>query len=44
MVVTGGSRGIGAATARLGAANGYAICVNYRHNAAAARAVVESSG
>src|SRR5690554_1375759 len=42
MVVTGSSRGIGAATARLGAANGYAICVNYRHNAAAARAVVES--
>ena len=41
MVVTGGSRGIGAATARLGAANGYAVCVNYRHNETAALAVVE---
>ena len=41
MVVTGGSRGIGAATARLGAAKGYAVCVNYRHNETAALAVVE---
>ena len=29
-IVTGGSRGIGAATARLAAARGYAVCVNYR--------------
>lgn len=42
MLITGGSRGIGAATARLGAQHGYAVCVNYRQNAAAAHAVVES--
>jgi NAD(P)-dependent dehydrogenase (short-subunit alcohol dehydrogenase family) len=42
LLVTGGSRGIGAATARLGAQRGYAVCVNYRQNAAAAQAVVES--
>ena len=29
-LVTGGSRGIGAATCRLLAANGYAVAVNYR--------------
>ena len=29
MIVTGGSRGIGAATARLAAEKGYAVCVNY---------------
>lgn len=40
MVVTGGSRGIGAATARLAAARGYAVCVNYLKNQAAADAVV----
>lgn len=39
-IVTGGSRGIGAATARMAAARGYAICVNYRDNAGAAEAVV----
>lgn len=39
LIVTGGGRGIGAATARLGAARGYAVCVNYRVNAAAAEAV-----
>ena len=40
VIVTGGSRGIGAATAKLAAAEGYAVCVNYRANAAAADAVV----
>jgi NAD(P)-dependent dehydrogenase (short-subunit alcohol dehydrogenase family) len=40
VIVTGGSRGIGAATARLAAARGYAVCVNYRSNAAAAESVV----
>jgi len=30
LVVTGGSRGIGAATAKLAAVRGYAVCVNYR--------------
>ncbi|MGD9903077.1 MAG: SDR family oxidoreductase [Vicinamibacterales bacterium] len=39
-LVTGGSRGIGAATARLLGARGYAVCVNYRVDAAAAAAVV----
>ena len=42
MIVTGGSRGIGAATARLGAERGYAVCVNYRANRAAADGVVAS--
>ncbi|PMR68508.1 SDR family oxidoreductase [Halomonas heilongjiangensis] len=41
LVITGGSRGIGAATARLGAASGYTVCINYRQNEAAALAVVE---
>ena len=40
MIVTGGSRGIGAATARLGAKAGYAVVVNYASNADAAEAVV----
>jgi len=39
-IVTGASRGIGAATARLAAERGYAVCVNYRANRAAAEAVV----
>jgi NAD(P)-dependent dehydrogenase (short-subunit alcohol dehydrogenase family) len=42
MVVTGGSRGIGAATAKLAAKRGYAVCVNYRENRTAADSVVES--
>jgi NAD(P)-dependent dehydrogenase (short-subunit alcohol dehydrogenase family) len=42
IVVTGGSRGIGAATAKLAASRGYAVCVNYRANAAAAQAVVDA--
>ena len=40
LVVTGGGRGIGAATARLGARNGYAVCVNYLRDAQAAAKVV----
>lgn len=40
LVVTGGSRGIGAATARLGAARGYAVCLSYLRDAAAAQGVV----
>jgi len=40
MVITGGARGIGAATARLAAARGYGVCVNYRNDAAAAETVV----
>lgn len=40
MIVTGGSRGIGAATARLAGERGYAVCVNYLRDAEAAAAVV----
>ena len=32
VIVTGGSRGIGAATAKLLGAKGYAVCVNYLAN------------
>jgi NAD(P)-dependent dehydrogenase (short-subunit alcohol dehydrogenase family) len=39
-IVTGGSRGIGAATARLAAARGYAVAISYVANEPAARAVV----
>ena len=42
MVVTGGGRGIGAATARLAAERGYAVCVNFKTNRAAAQAVVDA--
>jgi NAD(P)-dependent dehydrogenase (short-subunit alcohol dehydrogenase family) len=40
LVVTGGSRGIGAATALLAAERGYAVVVNYAGNVEAAEAVV----
>ncbi len=40
MVVTGGSRGIGAATARLATRRGYAVCLSYASNRGAADAVV----
>jgi NAD(P)-dependent dehydrogenase (short-subunit alcohol dehydrogenase family) len=40
MIVTGGSRGIGAATARLAARRGYDLCVNYLGNVEGAEAVV----
>jgi NAD(P)-dependent dehydrogenase (short-subunit alcohol dehydrogenase family) len=39
LLITGASRGIGAATARLAARRGYAVCVNYRENREAAEAV-----
>jgi NAD(P)-dependent dehydrogenase (short-subunit alcohol dehydrogenase family) len=39
MLVTGGARGIGAATCRLAAEQGYAVCVNYRENRGAAERV-----
>jgi len=41
LLVTGGSRGIGAAVARLGAARGYDVAVNYARDAAAAEGVVK---
>lgn len=40
MLVTGGSRGIGAAVARLAAAEGYAVCISYLSSQTAAEAVV----
>ena len=40
LVITGGGRGIGAATARLAASRGYSVCVNYQRNQDAAQAVV----
>jgi len=42
--VTGGSRGIGAETARLAAGRGYAVAVNYRENRAAAESLVKGLG
>lgn len=41
-IVTGGSRGIGAATALLAAEKGYAVCVNYVHDKASAESVVHA--
>jgi len=41
VIITGASRGIGAATAMLTAQAGYAVCVNYLNNATAAKEVVE---
>ncbi|MDX1299638.1 MAG: SDR family oxidoreductase [Pseudomonas sp.] len=40
MLITGASRGIGAATARLAAAQGYALCLNYHRQQTAAEALV----
>ncbi|HZN76843.1 MAG TPA: SDR family oxidoreductase [Micromonosporaceae bacterium] len=40
VVITGGSRGIGAATARLAARRGWDVCVGYRQDEAAATGVV----
>ena len=39
MLITGASRGIGAATARLAAARGYALCLNYRQQREVAEAL-----
>lgn len=40
IIITGGGRGIGAATARLAARKGYAVCVNYLRDRTAAESVV----
>ena len=42
VLITGGSRGIGAACALLAAARGYAVAISYRDNRAAADAVTRS--
>lgn len=39
VIITGSSRGIGAATAKLFAENGYAVCINYISNSAASEIV-----
>jgi NAD(P)-dependent dehydrogenase (short-subunit alcohol dehydrogenase family) len=41
LIVTGGSRGIGASIARLAAEHGWDVCLSYRSNAHAAAEVVE---
>lgn len=41
MLITGASRGIGAATARLAARQGYALCLNYHQNEGAASQVLQ---
>jgi NAD(P)-dependent dehydrogenase (short-subunit alcohol dehydrogenase family) len=40
IIVTGGGRGIGAATAKLAAARGYAVCVNFLRDSESAESVV----
>lgn len=42
LLVTGGSRGIGAATCRLAGERGYAVAVNYRNDKTAADRVVDA--
>ena len=40
VIITGGSRGIGAQTARLFASHGYAVCINYKSQAEPANLLV----
>ena len=42
LIVTGGGRGIGRATAQLAASRGYSVCVNYLRDQQAAEAVVSA--
>ncbi len=48
LIVTGGGRGIGAATAQLAAARGYRVCINYHRDSRAAEntrdAIVSAGG
>ena len=44
MIITGGSRGIGAATARLAAQQGYAVCLSYVHDRASAEKLAAELG
>jgi NAD(P)-dependent dehydrogenase (short-subunit alcohol dehydrogenase family) len=44
MIVTGGGRGIGAATCRLAAKQGYKVCVNYARDRASAEAMAKEIG
>jgi len=44
MIITGGGRGIGAATARLAAEQGYAVCFSYLRDAEAAQKLAREIG
>jgi NAD(P)-dependent dehydrogenase (short-subunit alcohol dehydrogenase family) len=44
MIITGGGRGIGAATARLAAARGYKVCINYVKQRETAEALAREIG
>ena len=44
VLITGGSRGIGAAAARRFAAAGYRVAINYQHSEEAALALAEELG
>ena len=41
LIITGASRGIGSATARIAGRSGYVVCVNYLKNKAAAKQIAE---
>lgn len=41
VIVTGGGRGIGAATTKLFARNGYAVCINYKTDALSANTLIK---
>jgi NAD(P)-dependent dehydrogenase (short-subunit alcohol dehydrogenase family) len=47
-IITGSGRGIGAATAKIFASNGYAVCINYKSNASTAelleKSIIDSGG
>ncbi len=42
LLITGGGRGIGAATARLAARSGFAVCINYRKDADSASQLADA--
>ncbi len=42
IIITGASRGIGAATAKLAAQQGYSVCINYRTDVKAAQNILNS--
>lgn len=42
VLITGASRGIGAETARLAAASGYSVCINFHHSETRAQQLLES--
>ena len=44
MIVTGGGRGIGAATARLAAAEGFKVCIGFQKNSSSAERLAQEIG